>query len=150
MGAVPQPASFDTIPRVTPTLIARLVSIPKIPPPAARKLNADERMSPKIPLRSGAFTMMIYSDIPIYAALMSGTSFEVINEIRSSPPDATKSVTTPRTMPTVTGDMPNARSTERASVFACRVQPMEREAATQSTAKAAAKKGDSLPPREDM
>ena len=142
IGAVPHPASFETIPRVTPTDTTLDSVKPNIPPPAANMSAAPAKIFPKTIPRSGILPNIIYNDIKIYNPHTAGISFAEISAILFNPPRMTARTGRATITPHTTVGSPVSLVSADAAASACTALPIERDVARHSAANSPAEKPD--------
>ena len=93
MGAVPSPASFESIPRNIPIWMAWLTPAPAKPPSTGAGAKACRKMSAKVSGICSKLTKKTTSPLRMNTADMSGTSASENLPIRRTPPMTTIAVT---------------------------------------------------------
>ena len=89
IGELPNPASFEKIPRDTPNLIAIHTDAPAKPPEAAVDENAEFIININISGTIVILLLTIYSPPTMYMMAMVGTNFDAVFPILFIPPSIT-------------------------------------------------------------
>ena len=100
MLPVPNPASFEKIPRWTP-----IIKLPKIPPYADFKEKADLTIFKKMLGNKVIFLIATNIAMPTYKIVINGTNFSEKAAIFFKPPNITIEVIKTKTIPIINGEI---------------------------------------------